>query len=303
VAEKNAIQPSTLYLVATPIGNLDDITFRALKVLKEVSLIAAEDTRNTSKLLLHFGIQAQKLISCFEHNEIRRSEEILRTLATGGSVALVTDAGMPGISDPGFNVVKPVLEKGFKVVPIPGASALTAALPASGLPSASFVFLGFLPSKASERREMLGRLKQEDRTLVFYESPHRLLDCLRDMEQALGERQAAVGRELTKLHEEFVRGSLGELVRHFDEHGPKGEFVVMVAGTPVSGTSMASKWNGLSVEEHLIQLIKEQGLSKTEAVKAVCKARQLPREEVYRAATAIKAGMLDESMDSDKGLD
>lgn len=303
MAEKNAIQPSTLYLVATPIGNLEDITFRALKVLKEVSLIAAEDTRNTSKLLLHFGIQAQKLISCFEHNEVRRADEILRMLVSGGSVALVTDAGMPGISDPGFNVVKVVLEKGFKVVPVPGACALTAALPASGLSTSAFTFLGFLPSKASERREALVRSKQEEKTLVFYESPHRLLESLKDMEQAFGERQGAVGRELTKLHEEFVRGSLREIAGHFEKEAPKGEFVVMVAGAPVQETSSAEKWDGISVEEHLLRFIQEQGFSKTEAVKAVCKARQLPREEVYRVAMGIKAGTADESMDSDRGLD
>jgi 16S rRNA (cytidine1402-2'-O)-methyltransferase len=285
VVEKNAIQPSTLYLVATPIGNLDDMTFRALKVLKEATLIAAEDTRNTAKLLAHFGIKAERLISCFEHNEVKRSDEILKTLSAGGSVALVTDAGMPGISDPGFNVVKLVLEKGFNVVPIPGASALIAALPASGLLIAPFAFLGFLPSKPSERRAALEGLKTESKTLVFYESPHRLLECLKDMTVLWGDRRAAIGRELTKLHEEFVRGSLKELAAHFETHEPKGEFVIMVEAARSEADDVSGKWDG-----------------KTEAVKAVCKARQLPRNEVYRAATEIKVGGGDESMDDDEGL-
>ncbi len=299
--EKNAIQPSTLYLVATPIGNLDDMTFRALKVLKEATLIAAEDTRNTAKLLAHFGIKVERLISCFEHNEIKRSDEILKTLAAGGSVALVTDAGMPGISDPGFNVVQLVLEKGFKIVPIPGASALIAALPASGLVIAPFTFFGFLPSKTSERRKALEDLKSESKTLVFYESPHRLLECLKDMMSLWGDRRAAIGRELTKLHEEFVRGSLRELVSHFETHEPKGEFVIMVEAAEPEALDAPTKWDGFSIKEHLIQLMKERGLSKTEAVKAVCKARQLPRDEVYRVATGIKVGG-DESMDDDEGL-
>ena len=169
--EKNLLAPSTLYLVATPIGNLEDMTFRALKILKEASLIAAEDTRNTLKLLTHFGIKPSKLISCFEHNEVKRVEEILQELEQGGTVALATDAGMPGISVPGFRVVKAVLEKGYKVVPVPGASAVLAALPASGFPATPFTFLGFLPSSPAERRSSLMQLKSEERTLAFYESP------------------------------------------------------------------------------------------------------------------------------------
>src|SRR5580658_2221170 len=198
-AEKNAIRPSTLYLVATPIGNLDDMTFRALKVLKEATLVAAEDTRNTLKLLTHFGIKPAKLISCFEHNEVKRADEILSALSQGGSVALVTDAGMPGISDPGFQVVKAVVEKGFSVVPVPGASALLAALPASGFPATPFTFAGFLPAKAGDRQKALLQLKTQEHTLVFFESPHRLRNSLKDMMNVFGNRQGVVGRELTKL--------------------------------------------------------------------------------------------------------
>ncbi len=304
-AEKNAIQPSTLYLVATPIGNLDDMTFRALKVLKEATLVAAEDTRNTLKLLTHFGIKPAKLISCFEHNEIKRGEEILSALSQGGSVALVTDAGMPGISDPGFQVVKAVVEKGFSVVPVPGASALLAALPASGFPATPFTFLGFLPAKAMERQKALLQLKTQEHTLVFFESPHRLRNSLKDMMNVFGNRQGVVGRELTKLHEEFIRGNLQELWKHFKTVEPKGEFVVMVEGSEHVDRSLQEKWVGVSIADQLVQLMKEQNLSKTEAVKAVCKLRDMPREVVYQIATQIKweeVG-LGESMDQDEGLD
>ncbi len=291
MAEKNAMQPSTLYLVATPIGNLDDITFRALKVLKEATLIAAEDTRNTSKLLLHFGIKASKLISCYEHNEIKKTDDILETLAGGGSVALATDAGMPGISDPGYQVVKMVLEAGFKVVPIPGASALVAALPASGLLPTPFTFVGFLPHKTNDRRQAMTKLKSLEQTLVFYEAPHRVTDFLKDAVEIFGLRQAVAARELTKLHEEFVRGTLEELLNHFTAHEPIGEFVFMIDAAAPGSNDRKPEWDGLSVEEHLVQLIKQDGLTKTEAVKIVAKARQLPRDEVYQVATGI--GRLD----------
>lgn len=287
-AEKNALQPSTLYLVATPIGNLDDMTFRALKVLKEVQLVAAEDTRNSLKLLTYFGIKPAKLISCFEHNEIKRTSEILKTLSEGGSVALVTDAGMPGISDPGYQVVKAVVEKGYKVVPVPGASAILAALPATGLVSTPFTFAGFLPAKASERQKVLHQMRSQEQTLVFYESPHRLRNSLKDMMNVFGNRQGVVCRELTKLHEEFVRGNLQELWKHFKAVEPKGEFVVVVEGAEVVDRSAPEKWSGVSIADQLVQMMKEQGLSKTEAVKAVAKMRDLPREVVYQIATEIK---------------
>lgn len=301
-AEKNAIQPSTLYLVATPIGNLEDITFRALKVLKEATLIAAEDTRNTLKLLTHFGIKAPKLVSCFEHNEVKRSGEILSALAAGGSVALVSDAGMPGISDPGFQVVKAVVEKGFAVVPIPGASAILAALPASGFSATPFTFIGFLPAKAGERQRTLQQLRSQEHTLVFFESPHRLRNCLKDMINVFGNRQGVAGRELTKMHEEFVRGNLQELWKHFKTVEPKGEFVLVVEGAEHVDHSESEKWVGVSIADQLLQLMKDQKLSKTEAVKAVSKMRNLPREVVYQIATEIKWEQ-GASMDGDEGLD
>lgn len=286
--EKNAIQPSTLYLVATPIGNLEDITFRALKVLKEATLIAAEDTRNTLKLLTHFGIKPGKLISCFEHNEVKRTADLLAVLEEGGSVALVTDAGMPGISDPGFQVVQAAVRQGFPVVPVPGASALLAALPASGFSATPFTFAGFLPSKAGDRQKALHQLKSQEHTLVFFESPHRLRNSLKDMMNVFGNRQGVVGRELTKLHEEFVRGNLQELWKHFKAVEPKGEFVVVVEGAEHVDHSQQEKWAGVSIADQLLQLMREQNLSKTEAVKAVCKLRDLPRDVVYQIATEIK---------------
>ena len=286
--EKNAVNPSTLYLVATPIGNLDDITFRALKVLKEVRMIAAEDTRHSLKLLTHFGIQTPKLISCFAHNEVRRVDEIIAVLESGGSVALISDAGMPAISDPGYQVVKAVVERGFAVVPVPGASAVLAALSASGFSATPFTFEGFLPSKAGDRKTTLLQVRSEERTLVFFESPHRLKNSLKDMMNVFGNRQAAVARELTKLHEEFVRGNLEELWKHFKEKEPLGEFVIVVEGSEHLDRSQHEKWAGVSIEEQLIQLMRDQKLSKTEAVKAVCKLRDLPREVVYQVATGIR---------------
>ena len=289
--EKNAIQPSTLYLVATPIGNLEDMTFRALKTLKEASLIAAEDTRHTLKLLTHFGLKPARLISCFEHNEVRRVSEILETLESGGAVALVTDAGTPGVCDPGYQVVKAVVEKGYPVVSVPGASALLAALPASGFPAAPFTFEGFLPAKAGERQKALKRLKSEEKTLVFYEAPHRLRESLKDMMNVFGNRKAVVGRELTKLHEEFARGSLQELWKRFKGGEARGEFVIVVEGGEPLDHSDQEKWVGVSIEDQLLQLMREQELSKTEAVKAVCKMRALPREVVYKIAMEIKSDL------------
>ncbi|HVM32711.1 MAG TPA: 16S rRNA (cytidine(1402)-2'-O)-methyltransferase [bacterium] len=285
--DKNSIQPSTLYLVATPIGNLEDMTFRALKVLGAVDLIAAEDTRHSLKLLTHFGIKPQKLISCFDHNEVKRVSDILQTLESGGTVALITDAGMPAISDPGYLVVKAVAEKGFAVSPVPGASSLLAALAASGLAATPFTFLGFLPPKAGDRRSALLQARSEERTLVFFESPHRLRASLKDMLNVFGNRSCAVARELTKLHEEFARGGLQSMVERFKDQEPLGEFVIVVEGAEKMDRSASEKWQGASIEDQLAQFMRE-GLSKTEAVKAVCKLRGLPREVVYQIATGLK---------------
>ncbi len=287
LSEKNEIKPATLYLVATPIGNLDDISFRALKVLRAATLVAAEDTRHTQKLLTHFEIKPPKILSCFEHNEVKRVEEILAELRSGGTVALVSDAGMPGVSDPGAKVVAAVLQEGFPAVPVPGAAAVLAALTVSGLPTTPFYFAGFLPPKAEARREALMRLKSEEATLVFYEAPHRLRECLKDMMNVFGARKGVAARELTKLHEEFVRGNLQELWKIFKGKEALGEFTIVVEGAEHREGSRAEDWVGVSIEDQLSQFMQENGLSKTEAVKAVCRLRDLPREVVYKIAMQI----------------
>jgi 16S rRNA (cytidine1402-2'-O)-methyltransferase len=219
---------STLYLVATPIGNLEDITFRALRVLKECDIVAAEDTRRTGQLLKHFEI-SKPLLSYFQFNEAKRTEEILQRLQRGEKVALVTDAGTPGISDPGERVVKAAIAAGFKVEPIPGPCALVAGLTASGLPSDEFHFVGFLPHKSGQRRNQLEKLKVIPGTLVFYESPYRILKLLEELTDIFPDRQVVLARELTKKFEEFLRGNARDLLAQLQQRSIKGEFVVMVS--------------------------------------------------------------------------
>ena len=223
------LRPGTLYLVATPIGNLEDITLRALRTLKECDVVAAEDTRRTGQLLKHFGI-SRPLLSYFQFNEAKRSEEILERLRRGEKVALVTDAGSPGISDPGERVVKAALAAGFRVESVPGPSALVAALTASGLPTDEFHFIGFLPHKSGQRRRQLERLKTFDGTLVLYESPYRVEKLLLELQDLFAGRQVVLARELTKKFEEYLRGTPAELLGVLKQRSLKGEFVVMVAG-------------------------------------------------------------------------
>lgn len=223
---------SILYLVATPIGNLEDITLRALRVLKECDVVAAEDTRHTGQLLKHFQI-SKPLLSYFQFNEAKRSEEILQRLQRGEKVALVTDAGSPGISDPGERVVKAAIAAGFKVEPIPGPCALIAGLTASGLPSDEFHFVGFLPHKSGQRRNHLEKLKPIPGTLVFYESPYRILKMLEELADIYPDRHVVLARELTKKFEEFLRGSPRDLLTQLQQRSIKGEFVVMVSPMPV----------------------------------------------------------------------
>ena len=218
----------TLYIVSTPIGNLDDITRRAVKVLEEVDAVVAEDTRKTSTLLQHLGI-SKTLISYHEHNEHKRTGELVRKLESGMSLALVSDAGTPGISDPGFLIVRECLKHNIPVVPVPGASALLAALTVSGLPMDRFVFEGFLPHKKG-RKTRIETLKGEERTIILYESPHRILRTLGELRESFGDRQAVIGRELTKKFEEITHGTLTELERHFESKTIKGEFVLIIAG-------------------------------------------------------------------------
>jgi 16S rRNA (cytidine1402-2'-O)-methyltransferase len=220
---------STLYLVATPIGNLEDITLRALRVLRECDVVAAEDTRHSGQLLKHFGI-SKPLLSYFQFNEAKRSEEILARLARGGKVALVTDAGSPGISDPGERVVKAAIAAGFRVEAIPGACALISALTASGLPTDEFHFVGFLPHKSGQRKNKLESVKPMPGTLVFYESPYRIEKLLGELNEVFPEREVVLARELTKKFEEFLRGKPAELLEIAKKRSLKGEFVVLVAG-------------------------------------------------------------------------
>ena len=223
-----ALQPSTLYLVATPIGNLEDITLRALRVLKECDMIAAEDTRRTGQLLRHYGI-ARPMFSYFKFNEAKRSEEILERLRRGETIALVTDAGTPGISDPGERVVRAAVAAGFRVEPVPGPCALVAALTASGLPTDEFHFIGFLPHKSGQRRKQLEALKNFSGTLALYESPHRIEKLLTELSEIFTEREVVLARELTKKFEEFLRGKPAELLELAKKRNLKGEFVVLVA--------------------------------------------------------------------------
>jgi 16S rRNA (cytidine1402-2'-O)-methyltransferase len=228
---------STLYLVATPIGNLEDITTRALRILAGVSLIAAEDTRHTAKLLQHYDIHTPS-ISYHEHNKLVRLERVLQALDQA-DVALVSDAGTPALNDPGFELVRAVLSAGHQVSPIPGASAPIAALVASGLPTDAFLYLGYLPRKSLERQRLLNQVAQLPYTLIFLEAPHRLQASLEHLLKVLGDRQIAVGRELTKLHEEIFRGSLSEAIQHFNQTPPRGEFTLVLAGDTIG----AERWS------------------------------------------------------------
>jgi len=267
--------PGILYIVPTPIGNLEDITLRALRVLKEVELIAAEDTRHTQHLLAHFGIKTA-LTSYHDHNERGKARTLVERLKSGASIALVSDAGTPAISDPGYRIVVDAIEAGIQVVPLPGASALTTALCASGLPTDRFFFEGFLPAKAQARKAKLQSLRGEAATLIFYEAPHRLLDSLAEILEIFGDREISVARELTKVHEEFRRGKLSEVVRALADRDIKGEIVIMVHGASgearvsdeeLHGTIRQLAGNGMGVKEIAELLGERYGLAKKEVYK------------------------------------
>lgn len=266
-----------LYLVPTPIGNLEDITLRALRVLKSVALIACEDTRHTRRLLDHFGI-SKPTISYHEHNEQARADELVQRLAAGESIAIVSDAGTPGISDPAYRIVLAAIERGIAVVPIPGAVALIAGLVASGLPTDSFLFAGFLPAKKMARRGRLEELKAERATLVFYEAPHRIRETLCDALEVFGDRQASLARELTKLHEQFLRGTLPELIAHFDEHQPRGEMTLVIAGNADDNLPLVESG---SIGEQIERLMLD-GVSRSDAIKQAAKSRGLTKREAYQ---------------------
>jgi len=271
----------TLYLVATPIGNLEDITLRALRVLEGVDLIACEDTRQTQKLLNHYGIST-RTISYHEHNEMTKAAELVVDLEGGARIALVTDAGMPGISDPGFRLITLAIRHGVPVMPIPGASAFLSALVASGLPTDSFRFSGFLPAKRGERRTQLERVRTSPRTQVFYEAPHRVLETLEDIVEVLGpDRHVVIAREITKLHEEFLRGRAAELAAKLKSRGEvKGEITLLIA--KAEPTEQAPPLTRLSVRQRVDQIISEEKVDEKAALKKVAKEMGVSKSEAYR---------------------
>ena len=268
-----------LYLVATPIGNLEDITVRAVRILKEADVIACEDTRQTQKLLQHYGIR-KEMVSYHEHNELTRSPELVIELEQGAKIALVSDAGTPGISDPGHRLVTLCLRHHIPVVPIPGPSALVAALAASGLPTDEFLFVGFLPSRSGPRRKALDALKAESRTLIFYEAPHRVVETLADAADILGPRPAVIAREVTKLHEEFLRGPLPELLEAARKRAPRGEITLLIgAGDPQTQQQADSR---VSLRERVEQLEAEAGVDRKAALKQAARERGLGKREAYK---------------------
>ena len=274
---------SSLYLVGTPIGNLEDITLRALRVLKEVDVIACEDTRQTQKLLNHYAITT-RTTSYHEHNEMTRSAELVKEMQEGASVALVTDAGMPGISDPGFRLISLAIRHHVPVVPIPGASAFLAALVASGLPTDSFRFSGFLPAKRVERRATLEAIKSSPRTQVFYEAPHRVVETLVDICEVLGEsRHVVVAREVTKLYEEFLRGRASEVLEILKAREVvKGEITLLIGKAEEDARGAASAFVRLSVKQRVEQIMAEEKMDEKAALKKVAKERGVSKSEAYR---------------------
>lgn len=277
-----------IFLVPTPIGNLKDITVRALDVLKEADIIAAEDTRQTIKLLNHYQIK-KTLVSYHMHNEQGKSEELLEYARNGKMIAIVTDAGTPGISDPGEVVVKKCIEEEIEFVVLPGATAFTTGLVYSGLDTSKFVFRGFISRDTKYRKELIEQIKGLRETIILYESPYRLISTLKLIGMELGNRKIAVCRELTKIHEEIVRGKISEVIEKFEDRTIKGEIVIVIEGKQEEDFELEKKqlWEGISVEEH-IKKIMEYGISKKEAIKKVAKDRGLPKNEVYKYSTNIE---------------
>ena len=273
-----------LYVVATPIGNLEDISLRALRILKEADVIACEDTRQTMKLLTHFDLR-KKLVSYHEHNEITRAAELVIDLEQGAKVALVSDAGTPAISDPGHRLVSLCLRHGIEVVPVPGASAFVAALAASGMAIEEFTFVGFLPARQSERRKKLRTLLNEPRTIVLYEAPHRLLETLEDSLEILGNRPAVIAREVTKMYEEFLRGHLEDLLAGVRAKEPRGEITLLIGPPDAQARTEASAQDAsraLPIARRVDEIVKETGLDRKAALKQAARERGLTRREAYK---------------------
>ena len=282
VRDGDEIAPGTLYLVGTPIGNLEDITFRAIRILKSADVIAAEDTRHTGKLLQHFQISTPQ-ISYHDHNTQQRIPQLLERLQSGEAIALVTDAGMPGISDPGYELVCACVENQITVVPIPGPSAVIAAVAAAGLPCDRFVFEGFLSVKGRERKARIDALKTEPRTVVLYESPHRIVKTLTDLAEVLGpDRAVTLARELTKRYEEFWRGTIGEAIDHYEATAPRGEFTVVIAPTPQTAAILSEA--EIAIE---LQNLIAQGVSRSEASRAIAQRTSLSKRDIYQISLEV----------------
>ena len=266
-----------LYLVATPIGNLEDITLRAINVLKNVDLIAAEDTRHTLKLLNHLEI-SKPMISCHRHNENEKSNKIIEKLKDGKNIAIVSDAGTPGISDPGEEVVKEAIKENIQIIPIPGACAAINALIVSGIDTKEFYFLGFLPLNKKLRKEKLNEIKNINKTIILYEAPHKILNTINDLENILENRQVVFAREITKIHEEFIRGTIKEIKEKIEN--PKGEFVIIIEGNK-NVENIENKLNLLTINEHY-NYYENKGYSKKEIIKLIAKDRNVNKNEIYQ---------------------
>ena len=269
------MEKGELYLVATPIGNMEDITFRAIRVLKNVDLIAAEDTRQILKLLNHFEI-SKPLISYHRHNEKDRVDLLINKLKSGENIAIVSDAGTPGICDPGEEVVKKAIENSINIVPIPGACALINALIASGLDTKEFSFYGFLPTNKKLRKQKYDELMEDSKTIIIYEAPHRILNTLNEISNLLGNREIAVAKELTKMHEKFYRGNINEIYEEIGE--PKGEYIVIIKGEK---TKKENVINSLTIEQHY-EYYEKKGLDKKEIIKRIAKDRKVNKNEIYK---------------------
>lgn len=276
-----------LYLVPTPIGNLGDITFRAVEILKNADIIAAEDTRQTLKLLNHLNIR-KSLISYHQHNENGKSNELIDKIKEGNIIALVSDAGTPGISDPGAVIVRRCIDEDINFEVLPGATAVTTALVYSGLDTTQFMFKGFMPRENKDRKVLMENVKERMESIILYEAPHRLLSTLTCLREYLGNRDIAICRELTKLHEEIFRGKIEDGINHFTQKDPRGEFVLVIAGKSKEeiADEEKSQWDFMTIEEHIKKYI-EDGLSKKDAIKKVAKDRSLPKNEVYKYSTNI----------------
>jgi 16S rRNA (cytidine1402-2'-O)-methyltransferase len=277
---RNAPQRPALFVVATPIGNLEDITFRAVRTLKEVDAIACEDTRQTQKLLNHYGIE-KRTVSYHEHNEMTRAAELIMEMEQGASIALVTDAGMPGISDPGFRLISLAIRHHIPVVPLPGPAAFLAALVASGLPTDSFRFSGFLPPKSGQRRKLLESIKDSPRTQIFYEAPHRLIESLEDIVATLGpHRHLVIAREVTKLHEEFIRGQVEEVLDMMKARDEvRGEITLLIGKADEHGAPAVEQKN---VRQRMREMMKAENIDEKDAMKRVAKEMGVSKSEVYR---------------------